>query len=255
MFLAKKVIASLLLPPLGPVLLALFGLVLSRAKSRRWRYAGLVLSTVSLGLLVALSLPIVSAALLAPLQTLPPATPARLSRAQAIVVLGAGIRPAAAEYGGDTVNARGLERLRHAARLARQTQLPLLVTGGAPFGGRPEADTMAETLHDDFAVAVRWRETASRDTAENAAFSAALLHAAGIQRIALVSHAWHLPRAVALFEQAGLEVIPAPTAAYRPPADALVRWLPSAAALERSTIALHEYLGLLHDSLPRKATP
>lgn len=254
MFLTKKIIVSLLLPPLGPLLLALVGLGLSHAKNRRWRYGGLGLACASLVTLVALSLPVVGYALLAPLETLPMASPPALARAEAIVVLGAGNRHAAAEYGGDTVNAQSLERLRHAARLARQTRLPLLTSGGAPFGGRPEADTMAEALRDDFAVAVRWRETASRDTAENAAFSAPILHAAGIRHIALVSHAWHLPRAVALFERAGLEVIPAPTAAHSEPPALLSRWLPSAAALERSTIALHEYLGLFLTTLTRKAT-
>lgn len=253
MFLTKKILVAFFLPPLGPILLTFAGLLLSRAKSRRWRHAGFLLAGLALGTLAALSLPVVSYALIAPLETLPQITPRDVTGAGAIVVLGAGNRHAAIEYGGDTVNAQSLERLRYAVHLARITHLPVLTTGGAPFGGRPEADTMAEVMRDDFAVAVRWRETASRDTAENAAFSAAILRAANIHRVVLVSHAWHLPRAVAIFRRAGFDVIPAPTAAHSEPPSLLYRWLPSAAALERSTIALHEYLGLF--LISRNALP
>ena len=40
MFLLKKILTALILPPTGPVLLALFGLWLSRRKNRRWQYGG-----------------------------------------------------------------------------------------------------------------------------------------------------------------------------------------------------------------------
>lgn len=71
---------------------------------------------------------------------------------------------------------------------------------------------MAEILEGEFGVPVRWREELSRDTADNARFSAVMLKAAGISRIVLVTQAFHMPRAVALFEAAGLQVVAAPPA-------------------------------------------
>ena len=102
---------------------------------------------------------------------------------------------------------------------------------------------MAESLTKEFGVPVRWRETTSRDTAENANLSAPVLQAAGVRRIALVSHAWHLPRAAPLFERAGLQVVPAPTAFTAWPESALLGLLPSAGGMEASYWACHEWLG------------
>lgn len=248
MFLLKKLLAALILPPAGPVLLALCGLWLTRARSRRWRNGGLWLAALSLLGLLVLSLPMVGQALIAPLEPYPPLTPAQLQRVQAIVILGGGSYHYAPEYGGgDTVGHATLERLRYGARLARESGLPLLVTGGAPFGGRAEGESMRETLEQDFGVKVRWVETVSRDTGENASLSAPLLKAAGITRIALVSHGWHLPRAIPLFAQQGLEVTPAPTAFSTGSPSLMESLLPG--GLGRSREALHEYLGQLYNRI------
>lgn len=243
MFLLKKIVAALVLPPTGPVLLALCGVWLATARSRRLRNAGIGLATLSLAALLIVSLPVVGRALTAPLETLPPLAAEQLRRVQAIVVLGGGSYFNAPEYGRDVAGAATLERLRYGATLARRSGLPLLVTGGAPFGGRPEAEAMREVLEDDFGLKVRWIEPASRDTAENAALSAPLLKAAGISRIALVSHARHLPRAVPLFAQQGFEVLPAPTAFGTAPPDPAADWLPGLPAAARE--AANEYLGRL----------
>ncbi|MCX7181003.1 MAG: YdcF family protein [Proteobacteria bacterium] len=245
MFLLQKLLTALILPPTGPVLLALFGLWLTRARSRRWQHAGLTLATLSLLGLFVLSLPIVGNALMAPLEQHPPITKARLQQVQAIVILGGGSYYGAPEYGGDTVGYTTLERLRYGARLARESRLPLLVSGGATFGGRPEGESMREALENDFGVRVRWVEAASRDTAENASLSAPMLKAAGITRIALVSHGLHLPRAIALFRQQGLEVTPAPTAFSTGSPSIVEDLLPG--GLARSRWALREYLGQLYN--------
>lgn len=245
MFLLKKLLAALILPPAGPLLLALCGLWLTRAKSWRWQHGGRWLATLSLLGLLLLSLPFVGNALMAPLEPHPPIAPEQLLRVQAIVILGGGSYHAAPEYGGDTVGYTTLERLRYGARLARQSGLPLLVSGGAPYGGRAEAESMKAALEQDFGVKVRWVETASRDTAENASLSAPLLKAAGVARIALVSHGWHLPRAVPLFAKQGFKVIPAPTVFSTPAADPLLDWLPH--DFRYSRIALREHLARLID--------
>lgn len=211
MFFLKKLLTTLILPPTSLLLLALLGLWMMRAKSRRWRDGGFLLAILSVVSLLLLNTPLVSRALVAPLEPYSPITSAQLQQVQAIVILGGGTYYEAPEYGGDTVGRATLERIRYGAYLASQTRLPLLVTGGAPHGGRPEAELMAEVLEVEFGVKAHWVEGASRNTAENAAFSAPLLRADGIKRIALVSHGLHLPRAIPLFEKQGLEVAPAPT--------------------------------------------
>lgn len=242
LFTAKKILAALILPPAGPLLLALAGLWLARAKTRRWGGGGIVLAMLSLLTLLALSVPAAGDALLRSLERYPAVRPEQLATAQAIVVLGGGNYHDAPEYGGDTVGIATLERARYGARLAKATGLPLLVTGGAPFGGTPEGTAMKNVLEQEFGIAVRWAETTSRDTLENAVGTKVLLAPEGIRRILLVSHAWHLPRAVLLFERQGLTVIPAPTAFTTAPPARLERFLPG--DLKPARRALNEYLGL-----------
>lgn len=125
------------------------------------------------------------------------------------------------------------------------TGKPILVTGGAPFGGRPEADAMAEALKQDFHAKTIWVEDRSNDTAENAIYSAKILKQRGITKIALVSQAWHLPRAIKLFEQQDLAITPAPTGYVTEEGEAIAQCLPKASALNNSSMALKEYLGTL----------
>jgi uncharacterized SAM-binding protein YcdF (DUF218 family) len=241
MFLLKKILSSLILPPGGPVTLALFGLWLARRHPR----SGHALIGVALTTLLLLSMPWVANDLSARLADTAPISPEQLARAQAIVVLGGGNTHGALEYGGgDTVSELELVRLRYAARLAKGSGLPVAIAGGAPRGGEPESEVMRAALATDFGVPTRWIETSSRDTAENAANLAPQLHAAGIERIALVTHVWHMPRARTLFERHGFEVLAAPTGFTAASSGHWIyRWLPEADALRQSSYALHEWLG------------
>jgi uncharacterized SAM-binding protein YcdF (DUF218 family) len=247
MFILKKLIAAAILPPCGLLLLMLLGLWLMRRRPRLGRN----LTLAALLLLLLLSLPLVGNRLqrmgetTPPLPYMPQQMLQALGRAQAIVVLGGGSNSEAAEYGGDTVNRHTLQRLRYAARLQRISGLPLLVSGGAPFGGRPEAVSMREALTEDFGVPVRWLDEASLDTAQNAEFSARLLRQDGIERIALVTEATHMARAVEMFRRQGLTVVAAPTGFANDSPVLFEDLLPSAEALGNSRVALHEWLGQL----------
>jgi uncharacterized SAM-binding protein YcdF (DUF218 family) len=244
MLILAKALGLLLTPPGIIILLALLGLVLQF----RWRYPGLALVGVSLAALLVLSLPVTAYALLGSLEEVRALSPPEESlrdRAEAIVVLGGGRAAEAPEYGGETVSALTLERLRYGARLHRATGLPLLVTGGAPLGETvSEAELMQQALID-FDVRAAWVESRSRNTHENAVYSRAVLEAAGLRRVLLVTHAWHMPRAEWAFTGAGLEVIPAPTGftVSRPLATTPLDFLPSAYALLLSSRGLHERLG------------
>jgi uncharacterized SAM-binding protein YcdF (DUF218 family) len=168
----------------------------------------------------------------------------RAADAQALVILGGGVRRNAPEFGGETLGRITLERVRYGARLARATQLPVLVSGGSVHGGTAEAALMKRVLQDEFNVEVRWSEDRSRDTRSNAVESAAILLPAGIRRVILVTHAAHMPRASGEFASAGFQVTPAPTVipAERFTFDHPVELLPSMSALQGSSYALYELL-------------
>jgi uncharacterized SAM-binding protein YcdF (DUF218 family) len=110
---------------------------------------------------------------------------------------------------------------------------------------------MAETLERDFHAKDIWTESQSKDTAENASHSAIILKQHGIERVAIVSQAWHLPRAIKLFEQQGLTAYPASTGYTTNEYQSVALWLPDASALSKSSIALKEYLGMLASSITK----
>lgn len=241
-----KSLAALVLPPGGNLLLALVGLLLLF----RWRRTGVAVILVSLLSLYAFSMHVVANSLSKKLEHISP-YPLRVPGAEsmrAIVVLGGGRNDFAPEYGGETVSSQTLERLRYAARLHRKTGLPILVTGGRPFGEAiDEAALMKRVLEEDFQVPVKWSEGKSRNTEENARFSSEVLKSEGVHRAFLVSHASHLGRAVEAFERAGLGVIPAPTGFEKSGADpeGIMALLPSAGALKQTATVLHEHLGAI----------
>lgn len=102
---------------------------------------------------------------------------------------------------------------------------------------------MRDGLENEFQVPVRWLETQSLVTAENASFSKAVLAEAGVTKIALVTDATHMARAKLEFENVGFIVLPAPTL-FATDSWGFDLWLPSARALELSNYAIREWLAL-----------
>lgn len=231
---------ALALPPVLLVLLVLLGVLLAW---RGWR-PGLALAALAAGGELVLASPLAAGMLVASLEREVPAEPAVPEPPPgAIVVLGA---EAARTQTGLEVGPLTLERLRAGAALQRRTGLPLLVTGGplAP-GDAPIAVAMAATLRADFGVPVRWVEARARDTRENADYSAALLRDSGIGSAYVVTHGWHLPRALWSFARSGFPAQPAPVRLDRLPSPGYGRWLPRPDALARSWFALREWAGRL----------
>ncbi|MBM3513264.1 MAG: YdcF family protein [Alphaproteobacteria bacterium] len=233
-------VRTLIMPPALPMLVIVAGLLWSIRRpgaGRKLSWAGVCLMyLLSTGLVSSLLMRLVEVPLLDG-----PIDPAGSG---AIVVLSAGAEPGAVEYGGESVDAASLVRVRYAAKLHRDTGLPLLVTGGrTPWTIGAIATAMKKTLEADFAVPVRWIEDRSETTAENASFSVSMLKAEGISKIILVTEAYHMARSVGVFEAQGLAVVPAPTMSR-----AAILWRPSiiypnAAALRDSYVALHEMVG------------
>ena len=240
----KPVLSALVLPPAGPLLLVLLGL----AAARRWRRGGPGLAALAAFALWTLSchgFGVLLAGWLLP--QVAAVQPAQLANVQAIVVLGGGVERDAPEYGQPQPGGFTLGRLRYGAWLARRTGKPLAFTGGVGWSSvdgdiAPEGEVAGRVLAQDFGVTPRWIDGDSRDTRENALRTRELLVAAHVDRIALVTDAWHMPRARREFERAGFRVVAAPTGFPSPRTRPLLEWLPSADGVTLSRSVLREVL-------------
>lgn len=236
----KAVVKAVVLPPAGPLLVVLVGLALVRRRPR----AGRALAALGAVTLLLLSIPVVSALLTHALDRAPPFDPAHPGNAQAIVILGGGTRDHAPEFGGATLSTLTLERIRYGARVARATGLPVLVSGGSIAQRPAEALLMRRALDEEYGVAVRWVETRSRNTHENAVESARILKANGIDRVILIVHSFDVARVTAEFAAAGIAGIAAPTYVPSPRPTRFADFLPTAAGLQQSYYAIYEMLAL-----------
>jgi uncharacterized SAM-binding protein YcdF (DUF218 family) len=238
---------NLFLPPIGLLLVALLGLLLGL--HWRWRRVGWGVSLASLLALLVLAMPVTGIFLVVALESGLPVTPTPGQPPKAIVILSAEAVPVDGDGARFEPGKLTWERLRAGAQLARQEKLPIMVSGGMVSGGPmpahppPLADLMARGLAEQLNVPVRWRETRARDTWENAKYSAEMLRAAGIKSVYMVSHAWHLRRAIAAFARFGIVAIAAPVRMDRWPRGTLEEFVPSLAGWTQSRLALHEWIG------------
>lgn len=151
-------------------------------------------------------------------------------------------------------------RIHTAARLALATGVPLALVGkgGGERGFVAESEEMEDTLLRRYGIGPRWVETESLDTRENAAFAWCLLSSFGVRRVALVTHAYHMPRASRMFRAAGFEVIAAPVPdASVQPKKPLTRasFIPGSAGMRAARLPLREWAGFLLGPLDRFLAP
>lgn len=244
----SKLIEAFLLPP-GFFVVLLIGLALWLLRWRRDRLSGVIALGVAV-VLYLLSTAVMGEVLIRPLeQAYPPPEAGEACWGDAIVVLGGGARTSSpAEGGAPALTEQSTGRLVYGIRLARQMPFPLIFTGGRPLGraDRPsEAEAAARVAESLGIPADRLRlEERSRNTWENAAF---VRERFNTKAPLVVTSAWHMPRAIYSFREHGMEPVPAPTLYRSDPAPPLLTdFLPSSGGLETSSLALHEYLGLLY---------
>jgi len=263
----KPVLSALALPPMPLLALALAGACVTRSRPRTARTL-VVLACVGLWLCTCSGFArwlerhgLDEPAPLASADRAQLKARAAAGEALAIVVLGGGVDETAPEYGRPDLGKEAYERLRYAVWLKRETGIPILASGGRGWGAPdpsnpPEATRTAELAQAELGTTLRWTESASRDTHENAVNSVALLQAAGVREIVLVTHGWHMPRALHEFRAAAVAAAGASTPlritaatmgqAY-PAGPALLRWMPSDTGFQRTRLAWHEMLGALVD--------
>ena len=244
----KALLTAMVTQPLALLLLAAPGLLLAMANGATNCWTGLVLVALSLGALALLSCH--GCAVWLARKALPQFAPLALAqltvqRVQAIVVLGGGMLPTAPEYGHAQPSAITAARLRYGLWLAKRSGLPVAFSGGLGWGANgtqraSEAEVASRVALQEHGVTLRWTEDQSKDTTENAERLAPLLQGSDVTRIALVTHATHMPRSVVAFTRAGLIVTPAPTGFVKPLRNTVLEWLPSAEGLQASQDVLLE---------------
>lgn len=240
MFVLSKLVAALV-SPLGSVLaLGLIALILTVIGKTR---SGVAAGVVALIWLWAWSLPISSSLLMTKLEADHPKTDIqKLSDAGAVVVLGGGILPAARLADYPNLES-GADRIWHAARIYHAGKTGLVVLSGGNSGSTNKSEAQAMQLflldlgvqREDMLL-----EEGSRNTTENARNTAALLRERKISEIVLITSAYHMSRAKALFEAQGLIVIAAATDYEGAPMLSWRRWIPSTEALDVSSKAFKE---------------
>jgi uncharacterized SAM-binding protein YcdF (DUF218 family) len=251
----KPVLTALVLPPVPLLLLALVGarLIVPR------RGLGWLIVVVSVTLLW-FSASTGTARLLSRYVLHPPAAlgadrikalKAQAKTPTAIVVLGGGMEPLAPEYGVSSLRHPSLERLRYGIWLSRETGLPLAFSGGVGWAQpntTPEARIAAQIAASEFGRPLKWVEDSSRDTRENAARSMVMLKASGIKHVLLVTHGWHMPRALRAFERAAgsdMRIEAAPMGLARNFELPALEWIPSSTGTDDVRHVLRELLGLM----------
>lgn len=246
--------------PLG--ILTLGGLcTLLTLFSRRLRWLSLSIISLSVIQLIAFSSPLVADALLDRLENQARTLAESGQRAEkileqkryaAIILLGGATTPASPPRRPDPDLGSAADRIWHAARLYQQGLAPKIIVSGGRSPGL-ESATQIQTeaqamrlllLNLGVPPAAIELEEQSRTTRENAALTKKLI---GNQPAALVTSAFHMPRSIKNFQKEGLAVDAFPTDFQVTPevTPLWARMLPTAGALQKSEMALKEYIALL----------
>ncbi|MEY2877819.1 MAG: hypothetical protein RLZZ15_199 [Verrucomicrobiota bacterium] len=251
LFTLKKFVSFWLMPVPACLLLIAIGWGLVRWTKRR--RLGRALQIAGAALLLLFGNKYVSSALVRPLEAhyaaIPelragePVPPA-LAACRYIVVLGSGHGHTPGLAATTMLSTAALGRLTEAVRLMRVLpDAKLIVSGPADNDHETHASVLARAA-ESLGVA---RErilliTDGHDTEEEAAATAKIARGAPV---AVITSAWHLPRAVALFRHMGLAPLPVPCD-YAWHTNGDFRWeeaIWDRESIDRSTRAVHEYIG------------
>ncbi len=168
----------------------------------------------------------------------------------AILVLGGGVRRHVPEFGAGAPSTITAERLAYGVWLARRSGWPLGFSGGIGWTAtqlrQPEAVAVARVAAADYGLPLRWAESQSRDTRENAAQTLPMLAAAGVKEVILVTHDTHMRRALRAFDaeaaRLGMHVRPAPVGSRTDALSGFDDWCPSVEGFARVRYVVYETL-------------
>lgn len=247
-FVLSKTLGVMLLPSNFLIGLGVAGLVLL---ATRWAGLGRRLLVAAIALVAICGFLPVGNWLLYPLEQRFPAWNAARGAPDGIVVLGGAIEPDVSAAHGMAVFGHAADRVMAAAELAhRYPNAKIIYSGGSAnllFDDSAREADYVVAVFEGLGIA-RDRlvlERRSRNTAENAEFSKALVAPKSGQRWLLVTSAFHMPRSVGLFRKAGFAVEPYPVG-WRVGgwADLLTLPVPASAGLDHVDTGYREWLGL-----------
>jgi uncharacterized SAM-binding protein YcdF (DUF218 family) len=235
--------------PINLLLLCAFvGVLLCFGRHARF---GRVLAMTAILISIAAAILPVGVLLISPLENRFPEPPPDLAPPEGIIVLGGAINDPVSAARGQTVFDEGGERLDEAVVLAkRYPQARIVYTSGsnAVGGGNSTEALQARKLMSQMGIDPERViiEDKSRNTEENARFTAAIVHPEASQRWLIVTSAFHMPRAMGIFEKAGFNPIAYPVAFYTlgPWNGNLSLSFKSERNLRVFEIAVHEWIGL-----------
>lgn len=242
----RLTLKALLLPPGGIIILLLLGFWF------RNYFVGKFLVAVSTILLYLLSTPAVTYWIAGHVETTQamPADEIKRIGSQALLVLSASADLENPEIGGrDRPSGIGLQRLNYALQLHRQTGLPVIVSGGKLTSESPPLAAIYAKWLNDQGVETLALETASANSWENIGFSKPILEELDVYRVAIVTHAYHMPRAMQAARAHRLDAIAAPFGFIhkRTEGQTIGRtardWVPYADRLAANYLLLHELSG------------
>ncbi len=255
----KPVLVALALPPVPWILLVLVG-----ARLIPWRrFAGWLAILVAVsGLWLSACAGIGEWMMRLFMSPPPPLTPERIAALKkevaggrpgvVVLMLGGGREARAPEYGVASLSPLSLERLRYGVWLSRETGAPMMFSGGlghAAEPGTPEAEVAAEIAQREFLRPLRWVESKSRDTRENARYAIDALREHGVTQLVLVTHGWHMQRALRAFREEAAraqlkwEIVPAPMGLAAAIERPVLRWVPSSEGAQLVRAVLREKIG------------
>jgi len=180
-------------------------------------------------------------------------------RADLIVVLAGGEEPMNPPRSIPEINGAG-DRYIYALQLYQQGTAPRVLISGGGISWLDNEDAGAVQIafllkligvpEEDLIL-----ENSSRNTYENARESIKLVEEYGYSQIVLVTSAYHMPRAVGVFEEQGFSVIPAPVDYQVIDQDRFINpdqsWqnrildlFPNLEAISLTTRAMREYIGI-----------
>ncbi len=251
-FLFLKFLSYLVVPPASLAAAVVLGLVLA---GFGWRRLAFWLVALAVAQILVMSLPPIAGALTESLEARARRETAGSAPCcyDAILVLGGGVSPAAPPEVPDPNLTEAADRVWYAARLYHRGAAPRIIVSGGSLLDRPSdpATTEAEGMRRflvDLGVpnAAIVSEGESRNTRENVRNTRRIV---GDGRVALVTSAQHMPRALQMAREAGLNASGFATDWNLPTQVQPIweKWMPNLGALGATAGALREHLALMFD--------
>lgn len=239
----EKIIASLLIPPgLFIVLISVITVYLFRKSKSFWLK---LIALFSLLLLIFLSTGFGVQVLLHPLENYAEEISVTALAPHPIVVLGGGLNYHSDQQAEPSLHS--MQRLVKGYQLHRRLKTKLIYSGGVAIGQQKlsEAGNALKFLSDlGLEKKYYFAEKEAQTTFENAFYLKKLLADKKIEKVYLVSSAYHLLRAAAVFKAQDIDFLAVHAGFISDHRLSWLDYLPNRAALNANLTALHEWIGL-----------